>query len=934
MEGNTMNGAKFDKIFKPKSIAVIGASETIGSAGYRIFRNLIGSGYEGVVYPVNSKRESVQGVQAYPSINDVPKIVDLAIIATPASIVCDIVEQCGIRGIKGILIISAGFKEIGPEGVIREERLLELKKKYELRILGPNCVGFIMPYLNLNATFAGSMPEKGSIALLSQSGAVCGAILDWAAAAKVGFSSFVSVGSMLDVDFGDLIDYFGMDIHTRSIVLYIESITDARKFMSATKAFARAKPIIVIKSGRYKEGAKAAASHTGALAGEDIIYEAAFRRSGVVRVMDIMDLFNCSSILAKQPRPMGPNIAIVTNAGGPGVLATDSIIEKGGKLATLSPETIDKLNKVLPTHWSHGNPVDIIGDGDEERYQKAIEICLEDKNIDGLLILCVPQVMADPQKLADRLVDIARKSTKPILTSFIGEASVYHAREILNRNNIPTYASPDEAVESYMYLYHYERHLGQLYETPEELNIKTPAHTEIIKKILNAAAKEKRVLLNESEAKTFLELYGINTTSPIITENEEKARIAAEKIGYPVVMKILSPQISHKSDVGGVVLDLRCGDDVKTAFRAMVKQAKEKVPGATILGVTIQKQIKNQGYELILGSKKDPVFGSVILFGLGGIYTELFKDRAIGFPPLNQTLAQRIIEKTKAYELLKGFRNVPPVDMKKVEEAMIKFSQMLIDHPEIKEVDINPLIPQGNDLIAVDARIILDPEPAKHPHLIITPYPVKYMKPIVLKDGKKALLRPIKPEDENMWLEMFKTFSEETVRFRFFRIIKDTPHEVRTRYCNIDYDREIGIVAEMEENGKKRLLGVSRLILDPARNDEAEFALVVTDEWQRQGLGSEFLDYLIEIAKDKNLSKVTGVVLKDNYPMIALCREKNFRFSEGDPGEYKVEYDVILDDGLVDGTLESGKKINDSDESDNGKKTKKNPKKPVGLVKS
>ena len=923
MEGGTMNGANLDKVFKPKSIAVIGASETIGSAGYRIFRNLIGSGYDGVVFPVNSKRESVQGVQAYPSINEVPKIVDLAIIATPATVVCDVVEQCGIRGIKGILIISAGFKEIGPEGVAREQRLLELKKKYGLRILGPNCVGFIMPYLNLNATFAGSMPEKGSIALLSQSGAVCGAILDWAAAAKVGFSSFVSVGSMLDVDFGDLIDYFGMDIHTRSIVLYIESITDARKFMSATKGFARAKPIIVIKSGRFKEGAKAAASHTGALAGEDAIYEAAFRRSGVVRVMNIMDLFNCSSILAKQPRPMGPNIAIVTNAGGPGVLATDSIIEKGGKLATLSAETIEKLNKVLPTHWSHGNPVDIIGDGDEERYQKAIEICLEDKNIDGLLILCVPQVMADPQKLADRLVDIARKSTKPILTSFIGEASVYHAREILNRNNIPTYPSPDEAVESYMYLYHYERHLAQLYETPEELNIQTPAHTEIIKKILDVAAKEKRTLLNESEAKTFLELYGINTTTPMIAENENKAVKAAEKIGYPIVMKILSTQISHKSDVGGVVLDLRCADDVKTAFREMTKQAKEKLPNATILGVTIQKQVKNHGYELILGSKKDPVFGSVILFGLGGIYTELFKDRAIGFPPLNQTLAQRIIEKTKAYELLKGFRNVPPVDMKKVEETMIKFSQMLIDHPEIKEVDINPLIPQGNDLIAVDARIILDPEPEKHPHLIITPYPTKYMKPITLKDGKKALLRPIKPEDENMWLEMFKTFSEETVRFRFFRIIKDTPHEVRTRYCNIDYDREIGIVAEMEENGKKRLLGVARLILEPARVDEAEFALVVTDERQRQGLGSEFLDYLIEIAKDKNLTKVNGVVLKDNYPMITLCREKNFKFSEGDPGEYKVEYDVLLDEGLTDGTLESGKKINDSDEKDSGKTTKK-----------
>jgi acetyltransferase len=922
-----MNSASLDKIFKPKSIAVIGASETVGSAGYRIFRNLIGSGYDGVVFPVNTKRESVQGVQAYPTINDVPKIVDLAIIVTPAVTVVDIVEQCAVRGIKGILIISAGFKEIGPEGAAREQQLLEIKKKYGLQIVGPNCVGFIMPYLNLNATFAGSMPEKGSIALFSQSGAVCGAILDWAAAAKVGFSSFVSVGSMLDIDFGDLIDYFGMDVHTRSIVIYIEAITDARKFMSATKGFARAKPIIVIKSGRFKEGAKAAASHTGALAGEDAIYDAAFRRSGVVRVMDIMDLFNCSSILAKQPRPMGPNIAIVTNAGGPGVLATDSIIEKGGKLAQLSPETLEKLNKVLPSTWSHGNPVDIIGDGDDERYQKAIEICLEDKNIDGLLVLCVPQVVADPNKLADRLVDIARKSTKPILTSFIGESSVFHAREILNRNNIPTYQEPDEAVNSYMYLYHYERHLAQLYETPVELEIKTPAHKEIIQKIINGATKEKRTTLNESESKAFLELYGISTTQPIIAENEDEAVKAAEKLGYPIVMKILSPQISHKSDVGGVVLDLRCDDDIRTTFQAMTKRAKEKVPDAEIIGVTIQKMIKNNGYELILGSKKDPVFGSVILFGLGGIFTELFKDRAIGFPPLNQVLAERIIEKTKAYDLLKGFRNIPPVDMKKVEETMVTFSQMIIDHPEIKEVDINPLIPQGNDLIAVDARIILDPEPEKHPHLIITPYPTKYIKPVTLKDGTKAILRPIKPEDENMWLEMFKSFSEETVRFRFFRIIKDTPHEVRTRYVNIDYDREIGIVAEINDHGKKRILGVARLIAEPAHKGEAEFALVVTDEWQRQGLGSEFLNYLIEIAKDKNLAKINGVVLKDNYPMIALCREKGFRFSEGDPGEYKVAYDLLLDEGLTDGTLESGKKISDDDEKNSGKTAKKNSKK-------
>ncbi|MGF3554069.1 MAG: acetate--CoA ligase alpha subunit [Thermoplasmatota archaeon] len=879
-----------DKIFKPKSIAVIGASEKTGSPGYRVFRNLIGSGYEGVVYPVNPNRESVQGVQAYPTITDVPKIVDLAIIITPAKTVPDILEQCGKKGIKGILIISAGFKETGPEGAALEQQLFEIKKRYNMRILGPNCVGFIMPYLNLNASFTGSTPDKGNIALFSQSGAVCGAILDWAAAAKVGFSSFVSVGSMLDVDFGDLIDYFGMDMHTRSIVLYVESITNAKKFMSAAKSFARVKPVIVIKSGRYSEGAKASASHTGAMAGEDAIYEAAFRRTGIVRVDDITDLFNCSSILAKQPRPTGPNIAIITNAGGPGVLATDAVIEKGGKIAKLSDETIQKLNQVLPPTWSKGNPVDIIGDGDDIRYQKAMEICLNDKNVDGLIVICVPQVMADPDKVAEKIIDLARKSTKPILTSFIGEVSVYHARQILNRSNIPTYNSPDDAIESYMYLYHYERHLAQLYETPVELDIKNAFQKEIVKKIFDDAKKENRELLNEIESKTFLELYGIKTTKPIVAKTEKKAVELAEKIGYPVVMKILSPKITHKTEVGGVVLDLRCEDDVKKTFKEMIKRAKEKVPDAEILGVTIQKMVKHKGYELILGAKKDPVFGSVILFGLGGIFTELFKDRAIGFPPLNQVLAHRIIEKTKAYNLLKGFRGIPPADMKKVEETMVKFSQLIIDNPEIKEIDINPLIVNDNDLIALDARIILDKEPEKYPHLVIAPYPAKYTKKVKLKDGTEVLLRPIKPEDEMLWLEMFKSFSEETVKFRFFRIIKETPHELRTRYCNIDYDREIGIVAEIEENSKKRFLGVSRLIFDPGSTERAEFALVVTDEWHRLGLGSEFVDYTIYIAKDKGLKVIHGVVLKENIPMISLCREKNFKIMEGDPGEYKVEY--------------------------------------------
>jgi acetyltransferase len=886
-----MGVENLDKIFKPKIITVIGASNKIGSAGYRIFRNLIGSGYNGIVYPVNPNHESIQGVEAYPSVEKLPKTPDLAVIVTPSKTVIDVAEQCGKKGIKGLLIISAGFKEIGDEGKALEAKLSAIRGKYGMRIIGPNCVGFIVPYLEMNATFAGAMPEKGNIALFSQSGAVCGAILDWAASAKVGFSSFISVGSMLDVDFGDLIDYFGMDTHTRSIVIYAENITNARKFMSAARSFSRVKPIIVIKSGRYKEGAKAASSHTGAMAGEDYIYDAAFKRAGIVRVKKIGDLFNCASILAKQPRPTGPNLAIITNAGGPGVLATDSIIETGGKLATLSQETIDELNTFLPKHWSKGNPIDIIGDSDEDVYRKTIEVCLKDRNIDGLLVITVPQVMASPKRLAEHIIDLSKRITKPLLTAFVGEESVQYARQILNRNNIPTYATPEEAVETYMHLYHYARNLELLFQTPEERNIEpTKKGKQTITKIINVALNENRTLLNEAEAKEVIELYGIKTSRPQVATSEEECIEIAKKMGFPVVMKIHSPQITHKSDVGGVALNLDCEKTLREAYKKMMKTVKKNVPDATIEGVTIQKMIEHKGGEFILGSKKDPVFGSVILFGLGGVFTELFKDRAIGFPPLNQVLAHRIIEKTKAYQLLKGFRNIPPANIHKIEETMINFSQLLEDHPEISELDINPLIPVDDDFIAVDARIVIDPHPEHKPHMILSKYPSQYIKTVKLSDGTKVILRPIKPEDEPLWLDMFKSFSEETVRFRFFRIIKETPHEVRTRYCNIDYDREIGIVGEIDDNGNRRFIGVGRIILEPGQTEKAEFAIVVSDKWQRLGLGAAFIDQLIHIAEDRDYKKVYGPVLKDNVPMITLCQEKGFTISEGNPGEYLVEY--------------------------------------------
>lgn len=890
-----MGVENLDKIFKPKSIAVIGASNRREKAGYRIFRNLVGSGYEGIVYPINPRYESIQGVQAYKSIAEIPKVVDLAIIATSSTIVCDVVEECGKKGIKGIIIISAGFKEIGDEGKKREEKLKQLQQTYNLRIIGPNCVGIIIPSLHLNATFAGSSPMKGNIALFSQSGAICGSILDWAASAQVGFSSFVSVGSMIDVDFGDLIDCFGQDRDTRSIVLYVESISEARKFMSAARGFARSKPIIVIKSGRFAEGAKAATSHTGAMAGEDDIYDAAFQRAGIVRIKEIQDLFNCSSILAKQPRPRGPNLAIITNAGGPGVLATDAVIEHKGKLATLSDETMEKLNTFLPSHWSHANPIDIIGDSDEENYRKTIEVCLDDPNIDGILIISVPQVMADPQKLADVIIDLSKRTTKPILTSFVGEASVQYARQILNRNNIPTYQTPEEAVKSYMHLHHYAQNLEILYETPEERTIKdTKEIQQTIKTIFQHAKNEHRTILTEDESKEIIAQYGIPTTQTKTAANKDEAVEIAKTIGYPIVMKIYSKDITHKSDAGGVALNIIDETTLRSTYDTMMQTVQNAYPQAKIDGVTLQPMIQSKGPEYILGSKKDPIFGSAILFGTGGIFTELFKDKAIGFPPLNQALSQRLLQKTKAYKLLKGYRNIPPADMKHVEETMIHFSQLIEDHPEIKEVDLNPLIVSNNKLIAVDARIILDEKPEEKPHMIISKYPSHYQKQITLHNGTTILLRPIKPEDELLWLDMFKSFSAQSVRFRFFRLIKEASHAMRVRYCNIDYDREIGIVAELkEEDGTRRLLGVTRIILPPGEKDEAEFATIVTDKWQRRGLGSEFLDFTIEIAKNKGVKKIIGDVLKENSPMLNLCKEKHFTINRSeDPEVYRVEYEI------------------------------------------
>jgi acetyltransferase len=886
-----------DRIFNPKSIAIVGASDEVGTVGYALMKNLMDSKFEGKIYPVNIHKTEILGIKACPSVEHINESVDLAVIATPARTVPDVVEQCGKSGILGIVIISAGFKEIGPEGKALEERITEARKKYGLRIIGPNCLGVVRPSISLNVTFINRMPKPGKIAFISQSGALGSAILDWAMHENIGFSNFVSIGSMIDVDFGDLIDYFGTDPKTKSILMYIEGITDARKFMSAARHFARAKPIIVVKAGKFGESAKAAASHTGSLTGEDLIYDKAFKRAGMVRVDEIADLFNCAEVLGTQPLPQGPNLAIITNAGGPGVMATDAIIARGGKVAQLSAKTMETLNSFLPNYWSHGDPIDILGDAKADRYKATVEACLNDENIDGILIIYTAQAVAEPVEVAKSITELCRSrgyQNKTILTSFMGYGIVEEANRIFNENNIPTYSTPEQAVKTYMYMHQYKSNLELLYQTPEELPVDAAPPKRPLMVIMRDVANENREILNEAEAKTFLEYYNFPVVRTKMARNADEAAVIASGLGYPVVLKILSPQITHKTEAGGVVLDINNEKDLREAYDKIIQRAKEYNPDAEISGVTVQQMIKKKGYEVIIGSKTDSLFGPVILFGMGGVGVELFKDFAVGLPPLNQTLVRRIMEETKVYQLLKGYRNVPPANLKLLEEIMVLFSQMLIDFPQLKEVDINPLFIDEKEAYAFDARIVIDKEKVfqkldPHEHLVISPYPKKYETMWKLRDGRSVLLRPIKPEDEPMWLEMFQNFSEQSVRYRFFQIIKDTPHEARVRYCNIDYDREIAIVPELTEDGRRKILGVVRVGIEPD-GKTGEIAFIVADPWQGLGLGTKLVDYAIEICKDMKLETLYAIMLPDNYRAISLMRKMGFKIAN-------------IDDNTVKGTL-------------------------------
>ncbi|MFW9832195.1 MAG: GNAT family N-acetyltransferase, partial [Candidatus Thorarchaeota archaeon] len=803
----------------------------------------------------------------------------------------------------GVIIISAGFKEAGKEGETLEKEIRKHKERFDMRIIGPNSLGVMRPKVSLNATFANRAALKGNIAFISQSAALCASVLDWASESYVGFSAVISTGSMLDVDLGDLIDYFGTDPQTRSILMYIEGISDARKFMSAARHFAKTKPLIVVKAGKFSESAKAAASHTGSLTGSDLVYDAAFKRAGIVRVEEISDLFNAAEVLGMQPIPQGPRLAIITNAGGPGVMAADALLARGGKLAKLSDTTIEKLNNLLPPYWSHGNPIDVLGDADAARYRGVMDYCLADDNVDGILIIYTPQAIAAAQAIAQSVVsmcDARGGCKKTILTSFMGAEKVNEANHIFTESGYPTYWTPEQAIAAYMYMYQYKRNLELLYETPEELPTESVPPKRPVTVLLRNAAKEKREILTEVEAKQLLEFYNIPVVKTRIAKTVDEAAAAAASIGFPVVLKIHSTDITHKSDAGGVKLNLKTDDEIRSAFKQIIESAKRYNPKARIEGVTVQSMLSPTGTEVILGAKRDLLFGPVVLFGMGGIGVEFFKDVSLGFPPLNQTLARRIMEDTHVYQILKkGHRRIPPANLKLLEELIVRFSQMIVDFPEIKELDINPLLVDDKQAIALDARVVINLErvgkkvdPTKE--LVISPYPKRYEQVWRMRDGRTVLFRPIKPEDEPMWLEMFQNFSDESIRYRFFEIIKDTPHEVRIRYTNIDYDREIGIVPVLREGGRDRILGVVRLIEEP-NGKHGEIAFIVADPWQRLGLGSKMIDYMIEICIERGLEEIYGVMLPDNYRAHRLMEKMGFNLEHTRDGLVKATLDLKVE---------------------------------------
>ena len=866
-------------LFSPKSVAVFGASDRLDSVGGVVFENLRTGGFSGPVIPINPKRDSVQGVPAFPSLDKVAQPIDLAVICTPAATVPDIIDACGKLGVKGAIILTAGFSEGGEEGKALEKKLVETAAKYGLRFIGPNCLGVMRPAIGFNATFNRGIAKPGKLALVSQSGALCTAILDWAQVNDVSFSSVISMGASADVDFGEILDFLVHDPQTESILLYIEGIRHARSFMSALRAASRFKPVIAVKVGRHAAGMKAAQSHTGALVGGDDVFDAALKRAGVVRVQSVTQLFALAQALSSRYRKCGNRLAIVTNAGGPGVIATDRAADVGLALATLSDDTMETLNQVLPLTWSHGNPVDVIGDATAERYEAAIAACLKDENVDGVLTILTPQAMTAPTEVAQKVIALANNNSKPLLACWMGEAQVGEARKLLSQAKIPQYRSPELAVETFDFIADYYLNQQLLMQLPEPLSHHEDPDIEGARLLIEDALAEGRTVLSEMESKALLSAFRIPVAQTMVVRTSSEALMIAQQLGYPVAMKIHSPDITHKSDVGGVRLNLANGPEVRAAYHDMMERVRKIKPEARIEGVAIQPMVKKpHGRELMVGIVSDPVFGPVITFGAGGTAVEVLSDRAVSLPPLNQHLVENLISGTRVSKMLGAFRNLPAVDIKALETLLLRVSEMVCELPWIKEMDINPLIIDENGALAADARVIIGPVEAsadRYAHMAICPYPTHLVSHWELDDGYDVTLRPMRPEDAELVQSFVRAMSEQSRYFRFMEAMRELSPTMLSRFTQLDYDREMALVATVEEGGKELQIGVSRYAINPDAKS-CEFAVSVADAWQGRGVGHKLMNRLMEIARDHGLEVIEGDVLAKNYKMINLARSMGF----------------------------------------------------------
>ena len=875
-----------DFIFQPETVAVIGATEKEGSVGRTVLWNLISNPFGGTIYPVNPKRNNVLGIRAYPSIGEIPDKIDLAAIVTPAPTVPSVIDECVKAGVKGAIIISAGFKEIGPEGAKLEQQILATAREAKMRIIGPNCLGVMSPVTGINATFAKGMARAGNVGFISQSGALLTAVLDWSLRENVGFSNVISVGSMLDVDWGDLIYYLGDDPRTNSIVIYMESIGNARNFLSAAREVALTKPIIVIKAGRTQAAAKAASSHTGSLAGSDDVLDVAFRRCGVLRVNKIAEVFYMAEVLSKQPRPQGPNLTILTNAGGPGVLATDALVQSGGRLAEISEKTLQKLNQILPAPWSHNNPIDILGDASPERYAKSLQIAAEDPNSDGLLVILTPQDMTDPTQTAEELRKVAPAiKYKPVIASWMGGVDVAAGEAILNRAGIPAFPYPDTATQVFSYMWQYSNNLKAIYETPQlsVANSQEETNRERAAQLIETVRAKGRTILTEFESKQVFAAYGIPIVETRLAANAEQAIEAADAIGYPVVLKLNSETITHKTDVNGVQLNLLNAEEVMAAYELICKRVRKKASVERFQGVTVQPMVKLDGYELIVGSSQDAQFGPVLLFGAGGTLVEVFKDRALALPPLTTTLAHRMMARTRIIEALRGIRGRKPVDLEALARLMVRFSQMVVEQRWIKEIDINPLLVSSEQIIALDARVLLhDPSLQRDqlPRPAIRPYPTRYASLWTMKNDEEVLIRPIRPEDEPMMVEFHQQLNPDSIYLRYFHPISVgqlTSHDQLARLCFTDYDREMNLVVEAkDEEGKPHIIGLGQLSKVHGTND-AEFSILVVDKHQRHGIGTELLRRLVQVGRDEKLTHIVAEILPQNEGMKRVSAKLGFK---------------------------------------------------------